>query len=45
MQEWKDYLYGVRELWNPFVTGPVDKPKVLCACFLCANTISHLGLA
>jgi hypothetical protein len=43
MQEWEDYLHGGRELWNPFVIGPVDKPKALCAYFLFANTVSHLG--
>lgn len=30
-EEWKEYLYGGREMWKPFVTGPVDQSKVLCA--------------
>lgn len=43
MQEERDYLHGVRELWDLFVTGPADEPKVLWTYFLSANTLSYLG--
>lgn len=43
MQEWRDYLHGVRELWDPFVTSPIDEPKVLWTYFLSAHTLSYLG--
>lgn len=41
MQEERDYLHGVRELWDLFVTGPADKPKVLWTYLfpICQHTV------
>lgn len=38
MQEWRDYLHGLRELWDLLVTDPADEPKVLWTYFLSAKT-------